>query len=189
MDPSENVLNKFSKGPFDEFKHGEFSRDEGVVEELLGSLGSLRRNQWIVEIGYDEHPKFVSLAQEHDMNVLLVRSGLEPSDVRGVEVASDLETMPADPAVISFFDDAYETWESLDASPPVVVARIDPTVPPGAAVGPTTFDGMIELGARKGYVPVCHADGLIFVHRDLVRRLHIPGVNIRDPSRLFEHRV
>jgi len=187
MDPSENVLGKFSKGPFDDFRHGD-TPEEGVVEEILGALGSLRRNQWIVELGYGDRPKFASFAPIHEFNVLLVREDVEPTDVRGIHTARDIEScsFPADPAAISFYDDAYAAWERSDARPLVVVARIDPSVPPGTS-GPTTFTGMVELGARKGYVPVCHADGLVFVRDDVVKRLCIPNVNFRNPERLFEY--
>ena len=188
MDSSENVLGKFSKGPFDDFKHGD-TPEEGVVEEILGALGSLRRNQWIVELGYGERPKFASFAANHEFNILLVRHDVEPTDVRGIETARDLRsrTFPQDPAAISFFENAYETWELSDARPLVVVARIDPDVPPGVS-GPTTFTGMVELGARKGYVPVCHADGLIFVREDVVKRLCIPNINFRNPDRMFDYK-
>lgn len=188
MDPSENVLGKFSKGPFDDFKHGDASRDEGVVEEILGALGSLRRNQWIVEIGYGDRPKFASFATEHEMNVLIVDPRDNEWDIRGIQAAPDLDScaFPADPAVVSFFTNAYDAWKNAATRPLVVVARIDPSVPPGVS-GPTTFTGMVELGATKGYVPVCHADGLIFVRDDVVKRLHIPTVNFRNPERLFEY--
>lgn len=187
MDPSENVLGNFSKGPFDDFKRGD-APEEGVVEEILGALGSLRRNQWIVELGYGDRPKFASFATEHEFNILLVRRDAEPSDVRGIHAARDLDScvFPADPAVVSFFDDAYDTWKTATTRPLVVVARIDPSVPPGVS-GPTTFTGMVELGATKGYVPVCHADGLVFVRDDVVKRLSIPTVNFRNPERLFEY--
>jgi hypothetical protein len=187
MDPSENVLGNFSKGPFDDFKRGD-TPEEGVVEEILGALGSLRRNQWIVEIGYGDRPKFASFATEHEFNILLVHRDAEPSDVRGIHAARDLDScvFPADPAVVSFFDDAYDTWKNATTRPLVVVARIDPSVPPGVS-GPTTFTGMVELGATKGYVPVCHADGLVFVRDDVVKRLSIPTVNFRNPERLFEY--
>lgn len=85
--------------------------------------------------------------------------------------------VPTDFGLMSIDIDSadYEIWRGTERyRPAVVVIEIDSSTPPGVRrvwngepKPATTFTSMVELGASKGYVPVCHTGNLIFVRDDL----------------------
>ena len=71
----ENALARFAKGPFDAFKEdAEFSPVDAIVEEILGRLGCLRRNQVVVDIISDYSSivlqNSIKLLRDYDMRVI-----------------------------------------------------------------------------------------------------------------------
>lgn len=83
--------------------------------------------------------------------------------------------IPRDFEVLSVDVDGpdYHIWNSLtDYQPLVVIIEINSNYPPGARHVDTadahgsSFTSMIELGKKKGYVPLVHTGNLFFVRED-----------------------
>lgn len=158
----ENELTRFARGTFDKYRKNVYSQngEDGVLEEVLGRLGMLRRNQWAFECGALDGVQFsntLNLVEKHGFCVLAVEGDatkfveLERTarEVRGmVAVRAWLELdrdtigellaqhgVPKDFALMSIDIDSfdYQAWRNLDPTyrPVVVVIEVDSSFPPG----------------------------------------------------------
>ncbi|AGE54563.1 hypothetical protein PBCVKS1B_275L [Paramecium bursaria Chlorella virus KS1B] len=209
-----NMLAEFVKGPFVKFKGGEFSETEGIVEEILGRLGCLRRNQRCVEIGAPDGiaiPNTFNLMKTHEMHVLYLETEFDPeTDIMEIEKefritavktnSKDVETvieehgMPKEFAVMSIDANGleYDIFEKTKFEPLVVVVPINPKIRPTEEQTPSigvraSFKTMNDMAAKKGYSIVAHAGcSIVYVRDDLVKNLHIKGFHRRSTDQLFD---
>ncbi|APC25659.1 hypothetical protein BST79_gp146 [Only Syngen Nebraska virus 5] len=209
-----NMLAEFVKGPFVKFKGGEFSETEGIVEEILGRLGCLRRNQRCVEIGAPDGiaiPNTFNLMKNYEMHVLSVETQFDAeTDIKEIEkefritvVKSDVDNienvleengMPREFAVLSIDANGleYNIFEKTKFEPLVVVVPIDPKIRPTEFQTPVTgvrasFRTMNDMAIKKGYSIVAHAGcSVVYVREDLIKNLHIKGFHLRSSEQLFD---
>jgi len=209
-----NMLAEFVKGPFNKFKGGEFSETEGIVEEILGRLGHLRRNQRCVEIGAPDGiaiPNTFNLMKNYEMHVLSIETQFDAetdikeiekefritvvkTDVDNIENVLEEHDMPREFAVLSIDANGleYDIFEKTKFEPLVVVVPIDPKIRPTefqtASVGVrASFMTMNDMAIKKGYSIVAHAGcSVVYVRADLIKNLHIKGFHLRSTDQLFD---
>lgn len=135
---------------------------------------------------------------EHSANVDLLCAFVEPAGDRSLDkllartrVGSEFEVLSVD---VDSCD--WQIWQGLHGyRPKIVVIEVNSLIPVGIyqthrggdAMG-SSFTAMVDLGARKGYSPVCHTGNVIFVRNDLVGRLGLPEVELLFPESLFDYR-
>lgn len=198
----ENMLANFSRGPFDEYKEdGEFSPVDGVIEEILGRLGCLRRNQRIVDVssrvGDLELMHSLRLMRDHDMCVLNVtRVGDLLKDFEKefrnltVKITNDeplddilnASGFPKDFALLSIDSSTVGT----EFRPYVIVSTVNPSIPP-TANEVDGFNATNVFWSTKGYSPVAMADdSVVYIRNDLTTSAGVRGVVLRNPDMLFD---
>ncbi len=99
--------------------------------------------------------------------------------------------------VLSIDIDSYdwEIWRSFrNFFPTVVIIEINSSIPVGIYqthrsqnVLGSSFSSTVDLGAKKGYTPVCHTGNLIFVENSSVEQLKLPTVELNFPETLFDY--
>jgi len=209
-----NMLAEFVKGPFVKFKGGEFSETEGIIEEILGRLGCLRRNQRCVEIGAPDGiaiPNTFNLMKNYEMHVLSVETQFDAetdiaeiekefritvvkSDVDNIENVLEENGIPKEFAVLSIDANGleYDIFEKTNFEPLVVVVPIDPKIRPTEIQTPgsgvrASFKTMNDMASNKGYSIVAHAGcSVVYVRDDLIKNLHIKGFHRRSSEQLFD---
>ena len=202
----DNVLYRFARGPFDDFDDsgagagsdavsadavsadagsdaGSAGIGIGVIDEILGRLGLLRRHGWIVDgLGVDA----IWFADEYDMNVVVVPDVVvvpNAHDRRGVFAA-----LPS--RGVSFVSATFApSWEwavsSAGGAKNVVMAiRVE------------NRDEAIELirtAKESGYVFVAHlapkaasTSVMVFVDTPSAKTLSIRGVHTVNPENLLK---
>jgi hypothetical protein len=193
----ENALARFSRGPFDKFKEKrEFSPVDGVVEEILGRLGCLRRNQLVVDVGNKTIPNSIKLLRDHDMRVLNVSSygrGESPEDLRNLTVKLNLSDEPIDTFITSFGIATDFPLLCIDSHtvetqfrPYVVVATVNPSTHPDSEYT-GGFKSANSFWAAKGYIPVAMADTyVVYIRENLLTACEVRGVVLRNPTMIFD---
>jgi len=198
----ENMLANFSRGPFDKFRDScEISPVDGIVEEILGRLGCLRRNQRIADVsspvGGLEIINSMRLMRDHDMcvlNVARVGDDLEEleKEFRNLTVKITNGEPLDDILSASGFPNEFALL-SIDSStvdtkfrPYVVVSTINPSIHPSASeVG--GFNATNVFWSAKGYSPVAMAcDNVVYIRSDLTTSAEVRGVVLRNPDMLFD---
>lgn len=198
----ENALARFAKKPFDPYKkYSEFSPVDGVVEEILGRLGCLRRNQIVVDVGKTEEdilPNTFKLLRDHDMRVVHISDYGEGTkdiekefknfvvavNVFGEHVDDIMKklSVPAEFALLCLDSSVVET----EFKPNVIVSTIDVEVDPEIdRYG--GFKSTVEFWNDKNYTLVDHGGKyLVFVRSYLVFNIGVKPVVTRNPSMLFD---
>ena len=199
----ENALARFAKKPFDDFKeNSEFSPIDGILEEILGRLGCLRRNQRIVDVGSPvegvEIPNSIKLMRDHDMVVLNVnRIGDDTQEIekefRNLIVATNVFDEPLDDILDKHMIQKEFSLLNIDSStiettrrPYVVSVVINPSTHPSLDFE-DGFKKTMEFWKEKGYTCITMVEKyVIFVRDDLVKQLNIKGVFLRNPELCFD---
>jgi hypothetical protein len=197
----ENALARFSKGPFDKFKsEAEFSPVDGIVEEILGRLGCLRRNQRIVDIGSNQIQHSHRLLRDHEMAVLnIARVGDDLEDLekgyRNLTVKVNLfnenvegivkkHGIPDEIALMCLDSSTQET----SFRPYVLVATINPSTSPSCDY-PDGFKATNAFWNDKGYDLVAMVDKyVVYIRSDMTTAAEVKGVVLRNPDMLFDWR-
>ena len=199
----ENMLSRFSKGPFESFKNDcEFSPVDAIVEEILGRLSCLRRNQRIVDvsspIGGLEIINSLRLMRDHEMCVLnIVKPDDDLEDIKKefrnltvhVNESNDkldniLATngIPKEFALLSIDSATVDT----EFCPYVVVSTVNPAILPTVECQ-GGFKDATSFWNAKGYSPVCMArEHVVFIRNDLLSSAEVKGVVLRNPDMLFD---
>jgi hypothetical protein len=198
----ENMLANFSRGPFDKYRaECEFSPVDGIVEEILGRLGCLRRNQRIADVsspvGGLEIINSMRLMRDHDMcvlNVARVGDDLEELEkefrnltvkITNGEPLDDILSASGFPKEFALLSIDYPTVDT-EFRPFVVVSTINPSVHPTANdVG--GFKSTNVFWSAKGYSPVAMAgNAVVYIRSDLTTSAEVRGVVLRNPDMLFD---
>ncbi len=189
MEP--NALYRFATPPFEAHRRDVYTKygEDGIIEEILGRLGGLRPNGLAVDCQAVSLQRSITrnLVENHAFRAWAVRCLDEFGEFEHPNLTVMEHLPPERPQDVALLCiDAPEVWDAFD--PMVVIARIDPTVPPTLeGHGEPTFKTMVDLGARKGYAVVAHAgQSVVLVRSDLVPRLAVPGITLRDPARVFD---
>ena len=195
----ENALARFSKGPFDKFKSdAEFSQVDGIVEEILGRLGCLRRNQRVVDVGSNQIHHSHKLLRDHEMTVLniaRVRDDLEDLEKgyrsltvdfnmfnENVEDIMKKHGIPDEFALLCLDSSTQET----SSRPCVLVATINPSMNPSCDY-PDGFKATNAFWNDKGYDLVAMVDKyVVYTRSDLTTTAEVKGVVLRNPAMLFD---
>lgn len=192
----QNMLALFSRGPFEDFKSV-----NSIVEEILGRLGSLRRNQIVVDIGMTEEINSLSLMKDHDMRIIRMLdlgqtidqlTGLERNiaivnNVLGEHMDDILKkhNIPTEFPLLIIDSSTIET----EYNPIVIVSTID------IDIDPTTdrcdgFKSTVDFWRNKNYIPVANRkQHLIFVREDMTSRAGVKGVILRNPLMIFDFKA
>jgi hypothetical protein len=196
----ENALARFAKGPFDQFKEdAEFSPVDAIVEEILGRLGCLRRNQVVVDIISEDGnivlQNSIKFLRDYDMRVFHITEA--PKDMSEfyfknleTEIVNDssVEEILKKKNVPKEFPLMCIDTPTIDIpySPFVMVTTVDTTVGPWHE-GKHGFKETVESWAEKGYSCVAMAEKfLVFVRTDKTLKAGVKGVVLRNPQMLFD---
>ena len=197
----ENALARFAKGPFDNFKEdAEFSPVDAIVEEILGRLGCLRRNQIIVDVSSNVDDKDViqnsiKLMRDHEMRVIHVAEtakdmsefyfrSLENEITNGAPVEEILKkkNIPKEFPLLCIDTSVID----IDYTPLVVVSAVDASVDPWTD-GANGFKETTEAWKDKGYSCVAMAEKfLVFLRTDTVGKVGVKNIVLRNPPMLFD---
>jgi hypothetical protein len=192
----ENALERFARGPFDKFKkEAEFSPVDGIVEEILGRLGLLRRNQQIVDVGPKSIVNSHKFLRDHDMRVLNIAPfGIEesPEGFKNLTTKVNIydenideilyERCISQVALLCADSSTLET--SYDS--PVVVATVNPSTPPDSDY-PRGFKATNAFWKEKGYIPVAMSDKfVVYLKGELATQCEVKGVVLRNADMLFD---
>ena len=196
----ENALARFAKGPFDQFKEdAEFSPVDAIVEEILGRLGCLRRNQIIVDIISEDGSvvlqNSIKLLRDYDMRVVHITeapkdmsefhfSNLETEVSNGVPVEEILKkkNVPEEFALLCIDTATVD----IPYSPLVIVAKVDTSVNPWES-GKGGFKETTEAWAEKGYSCVAMAEKfIVLIRTNDATKAGVKNIVLRNPPMLFD---
>jgi hypothetical protein len=199
----ENALARFAKGPFEQFKgDAEFSPVDAIVEEILGRLGCLRRNQIVIDVGSADDkfvvPNSIKMLRDYDMHVIHITE--TPKDMsnfffKNIEtkianVASTEEILkkrnvPKDFPLLCIDTPVID----IPYSPLVVVATVDTIVDPWKD-GKNGFKETTDAWAEKGYTCVAMAEKfLVFLRTEDIVKAGVKNIVLRNPQMLFDWKV
>ncbi|AGE53472.1 hypothetical protein ATCVGM07011_257L [Acanthocystis turfacea Chlorella virus GM0701.1] len=196
----ENALARFAKAPFDAFKEdAEFSPVDAIVEEILGRLGCLRRNQVVVDIISDYSSivlqNSIKLLRDYDMRVIHITeypkdmsefhfSNIETEVQNGVPVDEILKkkNVPKEFPLLCIDTATVD----IPYSPLVVVATADTTLNPWES-GKGGFKDTTEAWAEKGYSCVAMAEKfIVLIRTNDATKAGVKNIVLRNPSMLFD---
>ncbi|ABT14820.1 hypothetical protein NY2A_B421L [Paramecium bursaria Chlorella virus NY2A] len=211
---SVNMLSEFAKPPFSKFKGGEYSEVEGIVEEILGRLGCLRRNQRCVEIGASDGiaiPNTFNLMKNHEMHVLYIETEFDSktdiadiekefrvtvvkTESKNVENVMEDHGMPREFVVMSIDANGleYDIFEKTKFEPLIVIVPIDPKILPSehknASIGVrASFKTMNDLAVKKGYSIAAHVGHfVVYIRNNMIKNLRLKGFHKRSTDHYFD---
>jgi hypothetical protein len=150
----ENVLAKFAKGPFSKFKEGGLV---GILEEILGRLRVLRRNQCIL-IQSDQGCG--RLFEEYQFHVVHI---------------NDVKT---DHTFIVTMLDAIDSW-TTEYNSCVVTAKLQEDTL-------EEYQKAVVVANARGYISIALSnDVVVFIRKDLTNDVGIRGINLRNFDLIF----
>ena len=104
--------------------------------------------------------------------------------------------IPKDFEILSIDIDSYDldVWESLENyTPKIVIIEVDGRIPPGIILRHSdkvignSFSATLQVGKKKGYLPICYTGNLIFIRNDYANLIPLNDKYIEFPELLFEH--
>jgi len=169
----ENMLARIAKGPFSNFKEGGFGC---VLEEIMGRLRVLRRNQRVMNVKYpttvDNYACF-KLFEEYELNVVNVVN----TETLNLGQALQENNFPTEFPVMMI--DILETWTRTEYKPLIVAIKL-------SEVTINEYKKSVEISADIGYIPVALSEGIvIFIRHDLANEAGVKGVNRRNFDIIF----
>jgi len=149
----ENVLAKFAKGPFSKFKEEGLV---GILEEILGRLRVLRRNQCVL-IQSDQGCG--QLFEEYQFHVVHI------DDVKN------------DHTFIVTMLDAIDSWVANDSY--VVTAKLQKDTL-------EEYQKAVVVADAHDYIPVAKSnDVVVFIRKNLANDAGVKGINLRNFDLIF----
>jgi hypothetical protein len=175
----------------------EFGAWDGIH---LSNTYRLLRQGWTGVYIEGDARKFAELTENmrgHSGRLQLIHAYVEPRGERSLDNLLAPTGIRTDFEVLSIDVDScdWQIWEGLrDYAPKIVIIEIDSSIPVGIhqthrgkGVVRSSFTSTVELGANKGYSPVCHTGNLFFVANPLVSRLGLPVSDLLYPETLFDY--
>jgi len=169
----ENALARIAKGPFSNFKHGGVG---SILEEIMGRLGVLRRNQRVLNIKYpttmDNYACF-KLFEEYELNVVDVVN----TDNLHIGQVLQENNFPIEFTLMMI--DTLETWIRTEYKPLIVAIKL-------SEVTLEAYNKSVEVAADLGYIPVSLTEGVVlYIRHDLANEAGVKGINRRNFEIIF----
>jgi hypothetical protein len=199
----ENALARFAKGPFEQFKgDAEFSPVDAIVEEILGRLGCLRRNQIVVDVGSADDkfvvPNSIKMLRDYEMRVIHITE--TPKDM-GNFYFKNIETEIANAASVEEILKKRNVPKEfpllcidtpvidIPYSPLIAVTTVDTAIDPWKD-GDGGFKETTEAWADKGYCCVAMAEKfIVLIRTDDATKVGVKNIVLRNPPMLFDWQV
>ena len=165
----ENALVRIAKGPFSKFKEGGLA---GILEEILGRLAVLRRNQKVLNAKFhdtiDDYACF-QLFQEYELHVVNANSDVG-------QVLQENKFAKEFPLLMI---DTLDAWKKTEYQPMVVTIKL-------SEVTLEEYNKSVERSGELGYIPVALTEGVVvFVRHDLANDAGVKGINRRNFDIIF----
>jgi hypothetical protein len=186
-----------------EIKKGQFVEFGAWDGKHLSNTFLLCTTGWNgVYIEYDE-VKFEDLKKtqaEYQSQLQIIRSMVTPNGETSLDSLLAKTSLKKDFDLLSIDIDGedYLAWESFNNyTPAIVIIEVNSSIPlhikyigvswqsTNLKIKGSSFSALVDLGYRKGYVPVCHTGNLIFVRKDLINKLNLPLDELINPFELF----
>ena len=166
----ENALVRIAKGPFSKFKEDGLA---GILEEIFGRLGVLRRNQRVMNIKFhdtmDDYACF-QLFQEYEFHVV---------NANFIDVDQVLQENKFAKEFPLLMIDTLDAWEKTEYQPMVVTIKL-------SEVTLEDYNKSVERSGELGYIPVALTEGVVvFVRHDLANDAGVKGINRRNFDIIF----
>ena len=195
----DNVLYRFARGPFDDFDDtdstgstgsGSVGIGIGMIDEILGRLGLLRRHGWIVDgLGVND---IVWFADEYDMNIVVPNGkNVVGEDRRGIFASLPSRGVSF---VSATFAPSWE-WAMNEASVVgtknvVMVIRIENRDEAVRLIRTAKDAGYVFVGhiIPRDTKPTTSASTsvMVFVDTPSAKTLSIRGVHTVNPEKLLK---
>jgi hypothetical protein len=169
----ENVLARIAKGPFSNFKEGGLG---SILEEVMGRLRVLRRNQRVLNIKYqttmDNYACF-QLFEEYELDVVDV---VNTDNLHLGKVLQENNFPTEFPLMMV---DTSETWVRTEYKPLVVAIKL-------SEVTMGEYNKTVETSTDLGYIPVALTEGVVVsIRHDLANEAGVKGINRRNFDIVF----
>jgi hypothetical protein len=169
----ENALARIAKGPFSNFKHGGIG---SILEEIMGRLGVLRRNQRVLNIKYpttmDNYSCF-KLFEEYELNVVDI---VNTDNLYIGQVLQEKDFPTEFPLMMI---DTLETWIRTEYKPLIVAIKL-------SEVTLEEYKKSVDVSVDLGYIPVSLTEGVVLsIRHDLANEAGLKGINKRNFEILF----
>jgi hypothetical protein len=166
----ENVLARLAKGPFSNFKEGGLA---SILEEILGRLRVLRRNQHVLNIKFhdtmDNYACF-QLFKEYEFHVVNENARDIGQVLRENNFTKEFPLMMID---------TLDAWKKTEHQPMVVAIKI-------SEVTLEEYRRSVEVSTDLGYIPMALAEGVVlFIRHDLANDVGVKGINRRNFDIIF----
>jgi len=166
----ENALARIAKGPFSNFKEGGLA---SILEEILGRLRVLRRNQHVLNIKFhdtmDNYACF-QLFKEYEFHVV---------NENATDIGQVLRENNFTKEFPLLMIDTVDAWKKTEHQPMVVAIKL-------SKVTLEEYRRSVEVSADLGYIPVALAEEVVvFIRRDLANDVGVKGINRRNFDIIF----
>ena len=165
----ENALARIAKGPFSKFKEGGLA---SILEEILGRLRVLRRNQHVLNIKFhdtmDNYACF-QLFKEYEFHVVHENA----TDIGHIRENTFTHEFPL------LMIDTVDAWKKTEHQPMVVAIKL-------SKVTLEEYRRSVEISADLGYIPVALVEEVVvFIRHDLANDAGVKGINRRNFDIIF----
>lgn len=166
----ENALARIAKGPFSNFKEGGLA---SILEEILGRLRVLRRNQRVLNIKYpttiDNYACF-KLFEKYELDVV---------NTDNLHIGKVLQENNFPLEFTLMMIDTLETWIRTEYKPLIVAIKL-------SDVTLEEYKKSVDISADLGYIPVALAEEVVvFIRHDLANDAGVKGINRRNFDIIF----
>ena len=169
----ENALARIAKGPFSNFKEGGYG---SILEELMGRLRVLRRNQRVLNIKYPttiDNYACSQLFEEYELNVVDV---VNTDNLHLGKVLHE-NNFPTEFPLMMI--DTLETWIQTEYKPLIVAIKL-------SEITFEEYKKSVEVSSDLGYIPVALTEStVLFVRHDLANEAGVKGINRRNFDIIF----
>jgi hypothetical protein len=168
--------------------------------KYLSNTYHLLENGWNGIYIEGDAKKFLELKRNSEIykdRIILINKFVEIEGNNCLDTILASTNIPFDFDLLSIDIDSYDwqIWHKfVNYRPKIVIIEINSNIPPGICqihtndvFNGSSFSSTVELGAKKGYVPVLHTGNLIFIDKELIKRIKITTEELRHPELLFDY--